>query len=1217
MNSIDLKVRIAQCIQSFATGSLAKNATRLFDLLGYRSGKTIELTPNSATTFVQNFQQGQIFSREKALLDEWLSVDLLFQLTDEDILAAGKKQMLLFDSGETVDGSRIESYLFFAISLAGETYTRTQLADITREVNRLFRMPVLLLFRHGETLTFAVIDRQIHRLDESRDVLKKVTLIKDIRIQNPHRAHIEILSDLALNSLWASEQFHNFVGLHNAWRKVLDSSALNKRFYSEIANWYFWALPQVEFPAQEGVESEITRATGVIRLLTRLIFTWFIKEKGLVPEALFQEQRLQELLADLSPSATTYYRAVLQNLFFATLNTEMNATDRPRQFRKRRKAESGQDQNYMCHSVYRYEALFRKPDEALEMFAEVPFLNGGLFECLDHEEERNGKKVAVRVDGFSDRPDNPLRVPNVLFFGPKVDVDLNEVFGTTNRRYQVRGLLNILHSYKFTIQENTPIEEEIALDPELLGRVFENLLASYNPETRVTARKQTGSFYTPRAIVNYMVDEALIAALKTRLEAKLPVVGTGGEEELSLDERLRRLFAYTEEQHPFTPAETETLIGVIDDLRILDPACGSGAFPMGILHRLVFLLHKLDPHNTRWKARQIANAERIEFSEARDAAIARIERAFEHNELDYGRKLYLIGQCIYGVDIQPIAIQISKLRFFISLIIDQDADLEAPNLGFEPLPNLETRLVAANSLLGVKKMGQLSLILQDIQEKERDLKRIRELYLTARTPKTKAKYRNQDKQLRAEIRMLLEGEHLPQDAIQLLADWDPYNTNLSAEFFDPEWMFGITEGFDVTIGNPPYVRADGSDAHKEVRKAIEASGIYETLWEKWDLCVPFIERGYKFLRPNGVTTMIVTDGFSHAKYAIKPQNWFLLNSRILRLDFFRDVKIFDAAVHNIIYFFQKADGSKFLPERRLHSNQLFEEVKPLPSDVQSALTHRAFFPEDETTQTITKATVDLETICYISVGMVVHADESQAKGAFTMYDVVSENHDALHCKRFVEGKHLDRWLPSTNKWLEWGTERAPKLFRRPTFPQLHDAREKILVQRSPGPDPKACIDDNQCHFTESSVGFVPWHELANVRNNSLKKVARYLGEKPPRPDLPRREQLEATSKRFATKYLLAVMNSNAARDFLRQHRRSNIHLYPDDWKSLPIPDVLREQQEPIVVLVDQILEAKRIDPRADVSGLEAQIDDLVNELYGIGSAIGSGDSATSFEGSGS
>ena len=138
---------------------------------------------------------------------------------------------------------------------------------------------------------------------------------------------------------------------------------------------------------------------------------------------------------------------------------------------------------------------------------------------------------------FPIESDNPLSVPNELFFSEPQAVNLNAVYDTKNSRYTVRGLIHILNRYKFTIAENTPIEEEVALDPELLGQVFENLLAAYNPETGMTARKQTGSFYTPREIVNYMVDESLIAHLKNALSSgrsELQLATSSGRSELQL-----------------------------------------------------------------------------------------------------------------------------------------------------------------------------------------------------------------------------------------------------------------------------------------------------------------------------------------------------------------------------------------------------------------------------------------------------------------------------------------------------------------------------------------------------------------------------------------------------------------------------------------------------------------------------------------------------------
>jgi type I restriction-modification system DNA methylase subunit len=289
------------------------------------------------------------------------------------------------------------------------------------------------------------------------------------------------------------------------------------------------------------------------------------------------------LLNDVNPKERTYYQAILQNLFFATLSQEMDK----REFRKN-------GQYFMAHNLYRYRRLLKNPDEVLKLFASIPFMNGGLFECLDKTLGTREKPAYVRIDGFSDRDDNLLKIPNELFFGAEREVDLSAAYGAARyRKAKVCGLIHILERYKFTVAENTPIEEEIALDPELLGKVFENLLAAYNPETGATARKQTGSFYTPRE------DESLLASLKTKLEAACPSAE-------NTEERLSQLFAYNDQPHQFTPAEVDALIESIDHLKILDPACGSGAFPMGVLHKLVFVLSKLDPRNERWEAKQIA-----------------------------------------------------------------------------------------------------------------------------------------------------------------------------------------------------------------------------------------------------------------------------------------------------------------------------------------------------------------------------------------------------------------------------------------------------------------------------------------------------------------------------------------------------------------------------------------------------------------------------------
>ena len=677
-------------------------------------------------------------------------------------------------------------------------------------------------------------------------------------------------------------------------------------------------------------------------------------------------------------------------------------------------------------------------------------------------------------------------------------------------------------------------------------------------------------------------------------------------------QRIRCLLDYTDPfddaEQLFTPTERDHIIQAIAEIKVLDPAVGSGAFPMGILHKLTLALRRLDPDNTRWETLQkelagqkAASAFNTQNQQDRDAELNEISTTFErYRDSDFGRKLYLIQNSIYGVDIQPVASQIAKLRFFISLAIEQEpTDKAKDNYGIKPLPNLETRFVAANTLLALEKPAQLTLGQTDVVTRlEQELTANRERHFHATTRTTKRKCRTKDKELRNKLAAVLQKAGFLLSAADKIANWDPYDQNANADWFDPEYMFGVTKGFDVVIGNPPYVRADSGIQHLELRQRIEGSNQYETLWEKWDLYIPFIERGYKLLKHGGFTTLIVSDAYCHSKYAQKSQNWFLKHSRILRLDFFGKIQIFDAAVRNVTYLFQKVDGSCHKPERRVHGPE-FGAVSLLPTSEQRELNYRVFFPEDTDFQSVSVPTVTLDEICYVSVGMGVHADEKRAQGAFELRDLVSDTKDELHPKPFVEGKHLARWLPATNKWLEWGTKRAPALFRRPTFPEIYDVDEKILVQRSPGPDPKACYDDFRLHFTEGSVGFIPWHNLSGVRNRSIKKQTRYHDETPRRPDLPQREELEKTSRRFAVKFLLGVMNATVAHDFLKAHRRSNISLYPDDWKELPIPDVTPEQQIPIIKLVDTILNAKRTDPTADTTKPEAEIDRLVYELYGL------------------
>jgi hypothetical protein len=228
-------------------------------------------------------------------------------------------------------------------------------------------------------------------------------------------------------------------------------------------------------------------------------------------------------------------------------------------------------------------------------------------------------------------------------------------------------------------------------------------------------------------------------------------------------------------------------------------------------------------------------------------------------------------------------------------------------------------------------------------------------------------------------------------------------------------------------------------------------------------------------------------------------------------------------------------------------------------------------------------------------------------GEFTGSEVVFDRQRTPSFKPYIEAKDVARFVHTQSRWLEWGTRRAPARFARQTFPELYLVPEKILAVKVCGENIRCTYDDQGVHHNDSLMACVPWHMLRGVRNNSIRKTARYIDELPARPNLGVRETLEGISGRFLAKYLLGVMNSKVVREFLRANRRSNVQLYPDDWKKVRIPDVGASEQAPIVAVVGLLLSLLRHLPgdssrrtAADtirIGFLEDLNDGLVHRLY--------------------
>lgn len=670
---------------------------------------------------------------------------------------------------------------------------------------------------------------------------------------------------------------------------------LSKQFYKDLSYWYFWSLKEIQFPNDQNENEEVLKANAMIRLITRVMFVWFMKQKRLVPNELFDKYELEKLLNYDDSTGSTYYKAILQNLFFATLST-------PKE--KNRKFVTSQ---YGVQNFFRYKRFIKDEQSFLKLMDSIPFLNGGLFENLDIVKPE--ENLEIRIDCFSENKRNEQRlvVPDYLFFGEHTADVSQQLNNDRLNNVEVLGLIDLLNRYDFTIDENTPYDQEVALDPELLGLVFENLLASYNPESKDTARKESGSFYTPREIVDYMVEESLVQNIMSKTK---------------LNEEKLQLLITSDKEQPFQEFEDKkAIIQSISQLKILDPACGSGAFPMGALQKMTHILAKLDEDNSIWfeTQKQIAIEETIEAYEnknedERKSRIAAIEEAFAkgQNEPDYARKLFIIENCLYGVDIQPIAMQISKLRFFISLLVEQKINPEKENFGIIALPNLETKFVAANTLKGLPgkmKTGQsYTLKNPQVDELEKQLEKVRDEHFNARTPKTKKKKRALDNQIRQQIADLLIADGFPNETAQAILKWNPYDANTSSDWFDPEWMFGL-EAFDIVIGNPPYIDSERMVNLGMTNLRDELKELYKSLRGNWDIYIAFFDFGFSVLNKNGVLSYITPDKWLNKSFGKElRKNHYKKLTKIARTgrDVFQSV-----GVDSIVTVFKNVKSSEF------------------------------------------------------------------------------------------------------------------------------------------------------------------------------------------------------------------------------------------------------------------------------------------------------------------
>ena len=1040
--------------------------------------------------------------------------------------------------------------MIFAVDIKpDQTLIRTELATLTRGFNRIAAaQPVVLFIKQGDRLALATCERSNYTQQwRDGEKLGKVSLLRDINCLQPHRGHIDILESIG------DKPYPTYEELYKHWMQVFSSELLTKKFYSELSDWYAWAVQVARFPNDLATteDDEKFNHESCIRLITRLIFVWFLKQKHLIPEEFFDENYIREhFIENFDPhdrqslyynaEESKYYRLILQNLFFAMLNRPIvpEGKDTPNNRRFRVKGNyRGMNPDYAVNNLLRYEGDFKDGGAAefLTMAnSNVPFLNGGLFDCLDD------KPKNLYYDGFSERRESldQLYLPDWLFFGEEVGkgIDLSQWYDDAKKRnVSARGIIDILKRYNFTIEENTPLDQEVSLDPELLGKAFENLLASYNPETKTSARKQTGSFYTPREIVQYMVDESLVAHLKRIC----------GDE---LEPQYRSLLSYATEETALNEEQRRSIMQAIYNCRVLDPACGSGAFPMGVLQQMVHVLRQLDPTNEMWRkymeekaTEESRNAFAENSADDLKERLADIGESFNKsiNDPDYARKLYLIEHCIYGVDIQPIAVQISKLRFFISLVVDQNpTDDAAHNFGIRPLPNLESKFVAANTLIPVEYDASLFESTEAILSLKESLKELNHAIFLAKRNIDKQRIKTKIKETRKALANAIEDTgFVNPGAAQKLADWDMFEQNTHADFFDAEWMFGVKGGFDIVIGNPPY---------KIVSRDDECKAIYDSIFEvahggKRNLYHLFFERGILALCTKGTLSYITPDTYFSGN-----------DTAALRLYFINNTDI-DSIVHYTErdrVFENVTQAVAVIVLRKCHHGESFTIIDagntiPINYANLNKDNKYVFKSSDAVIERMKKSSKVFEDICDGYKGDVNLA----LKRDFFCFE------DSSKTLPLIRGVQLGKYSYSP------GNEFCYKA----ALSKDHTGKERIVFQEI------------------ANMGL-----LHRVKGTILRNVI--CGDSC--------NLLFSKNSQYDNKFVLAILNSKAVNYYFKFYNQTN-HVPIGEVRKIPFPDSTLVQRNRLISIVDEIFSIRRTSLNTDTLLQEQEIDRIVYHLYGL------------------
>ena len=708
----------------------------------------------------------------------------------------------------------------------------------------------------------------------------------------------------------------------------------------------------------------------------------------------------------------------------------------------------------------------------------------------------------------------------------------------------IKGLFEFFDRYNFTVDESAPFDVEISIDPEMLGRIFENLLVAIDPNEEFDIGNST--FYTPREIVDYMIVESI----------KLYLINN------SIDKNIINELFESNNDINIDEKEKDKILRLIHNIKLLDPACGSGAFPIGFLQRIFIIIDKLDSKHEYYKKYALENIKGLAKKE--------FEKLYKHEKFNYVYKLNILQTMIHGIDIQPIATEISRLRAFLSLIVEENKNINEDNLGIKPLPNLEFNFITANSLitLEIKEFDQKSfesMYAKGIVEK---IQKISEDYFNAFSEEEKRNVKNRFNEL---TEFILNNDFLNKKDKELFTSWNPF-INKQSNFFNSKIQFGIKDKFDIIIANPPYYRFNNKD-HSDNIKYFKKTEVYKPACiGKINAYELFLLLSYKECKENGIICEIFQNSFLTDKASKGVRKFYIDNTYIYKM----------------LSFPERDDKKKRIFENAKMSVMILTSIKKMPdnnnfilevySDKMKTLNKKANLNK-KLIETIDKENMEIPNLEDKELPILVKCYKNSRK-LIDIVDIYEGELNVSSTKKYFTDSKKEPFLVGANIQ-KYYIRKKPS---QRTVPEYYD-RKKYLSEN------KA---EKSYHYKLERIAF---QGITGV-NDKYRIISTIV---PPNYGLANSANyilIKESVKDISYNLLLGFLNSSII-NWIFNSRSTNSNVNNYEIERLPIPKFNDNDKKTIEELVNKCIELKENDENADIKLIQNDIDKIIYELYDI------------------